>query len=74
MGRQTVAQGNERQEPLAQPWVSVPINFLLSPLIACLLADSGGEVGRGGNFVTEWELSRFVVPSTILGTKRDFRK
>ena len=39
-----------------------------------LFSDSGGEVGRGGYFATEWRVWRLVVRQIFLGTKREFRK
>ena len=74
-----VAQGKRGQElgtavpPRAalgqrsNPWFS-------SPPESPLFSDSGGEVGRGGDFATEWRVWRFVVLQIFLGTKREFRE
>ena len=45
-----------------------------SPPESPLFSDSGGEVGRGGDFATEWRVWRFVVRQIFLGTKREFRE
>ncbi|MCI0723256.1 MAG: hypothetical protein L0338_30480, partial [Acidobacteria bacterium] len=66
-GHQKVAQGKRGAgatgppSPLAPPWVKSSDQFSPLPPNRPPLGDSGGEVGRGGPFVAEWRLSRFVV-------------